>query len=157
MLEWLSDTQVKKIEKWNADRGNTKFDINLEKKMLSEEFAEFYQAEEAKDKLDAIVDFVFVLKGSEWKMTINKKFDSALYVFGGKLYSLMLDDLLKILDKSYDFMYNVLYDTMNIVVEANQQKGSKKDKDGKVIKPKDFVKPEDRIQKEVVEKYRLEQ
>jgi predicted HAD superfamily Cof-like phosphohydrolase len=64
---------VKRICKWNTDRGNVRGEIdkNLEQGMLDEELEEFKDAESAVDELDALVDLIFVAIGSMHKLGLN--------------------------------------------------------------------------------------
>ncbi len=58
--------------KWNHDRGNTPdtLDWNLEIAMLQEELDELKTATEDVDRLDALIDLNFVLKGTLSKMNL---------------------------------------------------------------------------------------
>jgi len=158
MIDFLTEEQIKAIEKWNEDRGNTKYKRELETSMLKEEFQEFVVAQDLVDKLDAVADFIFVFVGTLFKTQkddVDEFEKDSITKFGLVLIDMMLEDLERDLQKPRKQVEKYVSETLNIVIEANQQKGNQKDENGKIIKPKDFMKPEERIQKEVVEKYGL--
>ena len=59
--------------KWNTDRGNTTDTLNwdLEYNMLKEELEELNEATAEVDKLDALLDLIFVATGSMGKMGLT--------------------------------------------------------------------------------------
>lgn len=101
--------------KWNTDRGNTPdtLDWNLEQSMLQEELDELNDATTEVDKLDALLDIIFVATGSLSKLGLSAE---------------------------------QIVDATEIVVSANEAKGSKKDSNGKIIKNNNFVPPEPELQ-----------
>ena len=153
-LQSIADTgQAQAIRVWNQERDNTKFDVKLEQKMLTEEFAEFFASNDLVDKLDAIADFIFVYEGTIYKILYNNVNISEyedLIAMAQTLFVMMYEDLKKDIPKE-DILVEAMDKTLDIVIEANQQKGKTKNKEGKIQKPKDFVKPEERIKKEVVD------
>ena len=66
----MKNNFIKRICKWNQDRGNLigEIDKNLEQELLDEELEEFKDAESAVDELDAILDIIFVSIGTLHKM-----------------------------------------------------------------------------------------
>ena len=153
--------QVDKIYKWNFERGNTKFSKDLELKMLTEEFSEYYAADDIVGKLDAIADLLFVYEGTLFKIENNeldfdKDIERYVVYVGQDLFALLLQDFIK--EYGFDvedmrFVKKVILKTLDIVIEANEQKGKEKTKDGKIKKPEGFIKPEERIYNEVVKVY----
>ncbi len=107
---------IERILKWNTDRGNTPdtFNIDLEYNMLKEELDEFKEAKTDVDRLDGILDLLFVSYGTLGKMGLTPQ---------------------------------QIVDSLEIVTKANEQKSSKKDANGKIIKNKDFVPPEPALQR----------
>ena len=107
---------VKRIIKWNQERGNERgvIDKHLEIQMLEEELEEFKNTENEVDELDALVDLIYVSIGSMHKLGLSPQ---------------------------------QIEKAINIVCKANESKKSIKDKSGKIIKDKDFNKPEPELQK----------
>jgi predicted HAD superfamily Cof-like phosphohydrolase len=64
---------VKRICKWNEERGNSKgnFNTSLELALLTEELNEFTRSDKEVDKLDALVDIIFVAIGSMHKLGLT--------------------------------------------------------------------------------------
>ena len=63
---------IGRIIHWNHQRYNQDFDHSLTFKLLDEELAEFNDAETDVDKLDALVDIVYVAIGAMWKLGLTK-------------------------------------------------------------------------------------
>jgi|GEM_PF-4173573 len=143
------------VIEWNKVRNNLEFKPQLERIMILEEIREYIEADNFIDKTDAMCDIVFVALGSFAKISYNP--------FGADQKPLSFDDVIPM--DTIDFLFADFYgqalshgidnnavlgyfnECFKAVVEANEQKGTKKDENGKVIKPKDFVPPEARIEK----------
>ena len=65
--------QLQRTIDWNRTRGNTPDTLNyeLEQNMLFEELEEFRDANEEVDRLDAILDLMFVSIGTLYKMGLS--------------------------------------------------------------------------------------
>jgi len=162
--------------KWNYERNKLEFKPELEIKLLTEELTEFKNHlkiyfdkvenfrskkfeeitdEETESMLDTIVDL------------IDAVCDSVFVLFGSKSKSIgyIFPELVN-LEREVEFIKSVLFDILTAelgikpktaedlisisykaVVEANKQKGTKKDENGKVMKPKNFEGPEVKIKK----------
>lgn len=105
---------IERTLEWNTSRGNTKETLNwgLEVAMLKEELSELDVSTNDVDRLDSLLDLVFVAYGSLGKMGLSTD----------------------TISKAYD-----------IVVTANESKGSTKNSDGKIQKPEDFASPEEQL------------
>lgn len=160
----VNNSITQRIIKWNRDRNNLKFDLDLEVKMLTEEANEFYQAEHLVDRMDAWADFIFVGTG-----TIMKYLNNKLNYFEDLKEMIEQTDLLsswmehqriqmiELLEeevnainpqgsyKDENFVDNILKEVLETVVDANEKKGNKLDANGKVTKHPDFQKPEAKI------------
>lgn len=152
--------QIEAIQLWNKERGSTKYSKYLEYKMLSEEFAEYFEAKELVDKLDAIADFIFVYEGTLYKAYLSnlpEDIVERLTYDCAQMFSIMFENLVDTLQLEHDgLIFNVILETLDIVIEANQQKSANKNVDGKITKPADFVPPEKTIKEQVIDKYKLE-
>jgi predicted HAD superfamily Cof-like phosphohydrolase len=140
--------------KWNIDRDNLGYDAANEYGMLQEEVTEYAHAyiktvsealnidilthkvdtdeesEELNLKIAEVLDDPkFPL---EWKVHQADALADTIFVAVGSLFKLT---------GSVEKTFSVL----QAVIDANQEKGSEKDDNGKVIKPADFIPPEDRI------------
>ena len=74
---------IKRITKWNEERGNNsgEIDVSLEHDMLLEEVTEFYGSEKDVDKLDALADTIFVAIGSMYKLGLTpQQIDKAINI-----------------------------------------------------------------------------
>lgn len=152
---------VKQIIKWNKDRDNTEYDPANEYAMLQEEVTEYAHSyiktvsefmgidilthqvetdEESRELNEKISELIETKEfEAEWKIHQADALADSIFVAVGSLYKLTgsMDKTLKILQA---------------VIDANQEKGSEKDENGKIIKPVGFVPPEDRI-KEILNDY----
>ena len=139
------------IAKWNFDRNNTNFFRDLEETMLQEEALEFKDglqdywcapSEHLKqtaivDMVDAYCDFVFVLYGTEYKMLgADVAIDLSRYHNQANYMSKCLESL--------GIDYKTLNKSLELVIEANSRKGTKKVK-GKIQKGSDWYDPKDKI------------
>jgi len=149
-----------KVAQWNYKRNNTKFDPELETRMLAEEAQEFkdgmvqFMALEGQDEVgevgeveiiaaivemvDAWADYQFVMQGSIFKyLGYDTKFDwdsirtQERYMFN-------------VLTKDCEIPAEVLDICLEAVIEANNAKGTKK-VDGKIQKGYDWRDPKDTI------------
>lgn len=155
----LSSTQ--RIIAWNRERNNLKFDIDLETQMLTEEAQEFYQAETLVDRIDAWCDFIFVGTGTIIKyLAVKSKcfadqkemveqvdfLSSWMEHQRMQMVELLTEEVSDIWPKMHhseeDLLDELLRKCLDIVIDANEKKGTTKDENGKVIKHPDFQKPE---------------
>lgn len=162
---------ILRILQWNKKRNDLKFNIELEAAMLSEEANEFFTADTLVDRLDAYADFVFVGVGTIYKHLATKHkyfagieadYDqvSILTEWMQTVREQMLELIsLEILSidpkctyKDEDIITNILNATLEIVMDANEKKGTERDEQGKVKKPEGFIKPEATIHKMLCEK-----
>jgi hypothetical protein len=155
--EFVTVQQISAIFEWNRKRNGLKFNKSLEESMLREEVREFFEAETIVDQADALFDTLFVAVGTKAKLAAR---------YGNtSVYSRedSIDDFLPV--ATLEFMLKALggalmekgmsegevrqffVDGLNIVISANQSKSTKKDKNGKVIKPKNFKSPESKIKR----------
>ena len=123
-----------RIAKWNYVRGNTNFDIELEERMLSEEAQEFkdgmqmYFVEYEKalvEMVDAWCDYHFVLQG-----TIYKALGTSSNIDRFKIYERFMWETLT---RQLGIHKDTLEDCMNVVIDANELKGTAK-VNGKTVK-----------------------
>lgn len=172
----LATTHTQRIIDWNRKRNGLKFDIDLETQMLSEEANEFYMAETLVDRFDAWADFIFVGVGTVTKYLATKhkyyvdqketqEQVDALTAWMEhnrmQMVELLSEEILAINPK-YGQDDGEMFDELckkvqDIVIEANEAKGTTLDCKGKVTKHADFVKPELQIdnllRKELGKKY----
>lgn len=135
------------ICKWNKDRNNVSYDINLEYTMLAEELQEYLLSRQ-KAMLDfatakgldphAETTFTNLTEDEQSVINLNTRVNEAdaladlIFVATGSLY--------KLANGNEDAVRMIL----SYVIEANEAKGSATS-DGKIIKPEGFVGPEDKI------------
>jgi len=154
------EKQIDAIQLWNKERGNTKYSKYLEYKMLSEEFAEYFEAKTLVGRLDAIADFIFVYEGTLYKASLSALPEDVverLTYDCGQMFNIMFEDLAYTLQLEHDgLVFDIIYETLGIVVKANQQKSANKNADGKITKPIGFIPPEETIKEQVINKYKLE-
>lgn len=143
------------IIEWNKSRDNNTFDLNLEMKMLIEEANEYYTSIKLVDRFDALLDYAFVYIGSEWKHNRSGFKHQDFIEFSGSLLDTIVRDLKYrfFMERISNFQM-VFNEGMRIVLGRNNKKSNNKDKDGKIIKPKDFVGPEEQLRK-LIEEYRI--
>lgn len=65
------DDLVHRICEWNNARYAQEFSKDLAISLLAEELLEFIKAKEEVDKLDALVDMVYIAIGGMWKMGLS--------------------------------------------------------------------------------------
>jgi len=109
---------TEEIMNWNIDRDNTDYNTSLEYSMLEEELEEYS---------DAITTTDIVAQAD------------AL----GDLIAVATGSLLKLCNGDKDKVYGI----MLAITAANNTKSSTKNAQGKITKPKDFVGPEDMIER----------
>lgn len=130
-----------RVAKWNQDRNNTIFNHFLETKMLAEELFEScgYSREESKangrdfaaehSNLNAEKDGNFLLINTGLsaitKSDLADAYGDQIFIAIGSIFKLGLDP----------------YEVLKRICVHNDAKGSKKDKDGKILKDKTFVEP----------------
>jgi len=137
--------------KWNVTRGNTNYSRELEERMLTEEAQEFKDGlhmylnatteegilDAKVEMLDALLDFMFVFTGTQYKALGS-----------------VLDDTISRYKDQMTFMYNTcmqigitqfqVNEGYGYVCEANEAKGSKK-VNGKVVKGAEWIDPKLRL------------
>jgi len=162
---------ILRILQWNKKRNNLEFNIELESAMLSEEANEFFQADTLVDRLDAYADFVFVGVGSVYKhlatkhkyfVGIEQDYDQMniltewMNTVREQMIELITNEILminpKCTYKDEDIIETILNSSLDIVIDANEKKGTERDSNGKVIKGADYIKPEKTINKMLCEK-----
>lgn len=141
-----------RVAKWNFDRNNTSFDLELEKNMLAEEAQEFKDGMvdylnaikgidqeailDAKvEMVDAYADFAFVYQGTRFKAL------GTMMDFSGVDYTL---DYMEMVLKDANISHMVLDAAFDAVVAANEAKGTQK-VNGKIQKGADWVDPKSQI------------
>jgi len=108
---------IYRVFRWNMERDNLEFNPRNEYLMLKEELDEFLEA---------------VIEGDIVKM-VDAAADLS-FVAHGTIAKATGGDL------------NKVYDILKVVADANDAKGTAKDENGKIIKHKEFVNPEKRIE-----------
>ena len=109
----MGEGLISKVCVWNYTRGNVGYDNELEYNMLLEELDEYAEAIVNKDVVEEADALADII-----------------FVAIGSLY--------KITNNA-----NAVKEILDIVCDANEQKGHKKDKDGKIIKDRTtFISPE---------------
>lgn len=61
-----------RVEKWNSERYTREYNHELSVKLLKEELSEWFDAETAVDKVDALCDIVYVAFGVIWKVNVDE-------------------------------------------------------------------------------------
>jgi len=153
VFSFVSPDQFTKIVAWNKVRNDLVYSKELEDNMLYEELNEYFEAESIVDKLDAIADFFFVAAGTVAKYHRTKLRNPDQYYsdvsddFVDALPVILADfqGFIAILGIPFDKAKEMIHRTLDIVIRANEQKGTEKDENGKIKKPDNFVKPEDQI------------
>ena len=149
----VTPEQINEIVDWNKERNEFELNSDLEVNMLMEEVKEYFDAEEYVDKMDAVCDTIFVAVGTLAKSAygyhiatkeILSPLDFVLTDFVGRTAKEGIDP--------QGFM-PLVSDCLTAVIDANKEKGTEKDADGKVIKPEGFVAPEDRLA-EIIENHK---
>jgi len=138
------------IIEWNRSRGNTTFNLDLEMNMLLEEAQEYFKANSIIDRIDAYLDFQFVAIGTKWKHGENKVIEDIVFDFmdnTGFMMGCDLEDRFEKLNFPMRHYFNFINDGLAIVLKYNNKKSSMKDKNGKIVKPVNFVGPEKELEK----------
>jgi hypothetical protein len=160
-------------------RGNDSFNSAFDLALLSEEVKEFYKHMAKNDlveMLDAIADMKFVWEGIQFKygctsysytacnldqFYANEKAFSAIrsyyYYHFHESTDVVYEHIMQVTkDTDREAMLNLTMDTVNevfdIVCEANEQKGTVKDSNGKTMKGPKWVNPADRIRELLIDK-----
>jgi hypothetical protein len=156
-----------RIYTWNRDRGLTKFNANLEIKLLSEECNEFYMACDPAHIVQEYCDFLFVSYGTEFKIgciTYDSmpKFEvwysqcEDLFEFISVIKNEMYRRVEGVIENyigysGYDFERDltipdeIINKALLYVIEANEAKSAEKDHSGKIVKGDKYISPYDRI------------
>jgi len=127
------------VFKFNQKRNEFKFDEELETDMRTEEINEFFEAKTLAEMLDAYVDTNYVWFGTKMKavksgIVIGKE----LINYMDNVFALMLDIMRNRIEQA-NFaldMWELIEESEKIVCEINNEKISKLDKNGKVMKQK---------------------
>lgn len=138
------------VIQWNIDRNHTSFNTDVEMRMLSEELHEYFTAIDIIDKFDAFLDFQFVAIGTDWKFkNSDSNRDEILYFIDetGTLLGCDFEEQLEQIGFPMNHFFNFINDGLAIVLEYNNKKSSMKDKNGKIVKPVNFVGPEKELEK----------
>lgn len=149
----LSNPLHTRIIAWNRVRNGLEFDPNLEIRMLSEEFNEFFMAETFAQRLQEFADIMFVWIGTNAKyyaqrkdrfnLTDKEHWDEFIDWFEGGFT--FCSELIHSEMEENDIPESYLDKVLLYVVEANEAKGIEK-VNGKVVKGPDYVSPLDRIE-----------
>jgi hypothetical protein len=145
--------QINRVVDWNKERNGFELNSDLEVDMLREEVVEYFDAEEYVDRVDAVCDIIFVAIGTISKATyafhmaseeLLSPVDFVLTDFVGRTQAEGID---------LELLVPLISECLSVVIEANEQKGTEKDENGKVKKPEGFVPPEETIAK-IIESYK---
>jgi len=145
--------QVNRIVDWNKARNGLALNSDLEVDMLREEAKEYFDAATFVDRVDAVCDLIFVGVGTLAK-TANAYHLVAKGLFGP--IDFVITDFVGRVEAEgimLDNLVPMLVECLDAVISANEEKGTEKDENGKIIKPDGFVPPEERIA-EIVAQYR---
>ncbi len=156
----LPKTYTQRIIDWNKERNALEFNISLEIKMLHEECREFYMANSVVERLQEFSDFLFVWTGTTAKYGAMQLDD--VHTF--KQFNEMMAELRTWVDEQVNQMSSILNKelqsmeldeqqfsevvngAMEAVIEANENKGTEKDDNGKVKKGSNYVHPKEKIE-----------
>lgn len=155
----FSNTLGNRIIAWNRKRNGLRFDPNLEIRMLSEEFNEFFMAETTAHRIQEFSDIQFVFIGT------CAKYYAQMYANLSNAWFDQWEDLLEWFEKAYGFAFNLVSEeledygldvnyldtALEYVVEANEAKGTEPGPDGKVPKGPNYVSPLARIEADLRE------
>lgn len=64
---------INRVINWNSERYDQEFDHRLTRNLLKEETLEFEESVNDVDRLDALVDTIYVALGAMWKLGLNDK------------------------------------------------------------------------------------
>lgn len=62
---------IERVIHWNGERYDQEFDHKLTRNLLTEEALEFEESSTDVDRLDALVDLIYVSIGAMWKLKLN--------------------------------------------------------------------------------------
>ena len=129
------------VFKFNQKRNQFKLDMELEQNMLLEEINEFFEAETLAEMLDAYIDTRYVWYGTQMKtvnnnIVIKKYFKKWIKNALKTMIDIMVDKV-EILNPSIN-IWMLVAKSEKIVCEINNEKISKLDKNGKVMKQKNL-------------------
>lgn len=121
--------------KWNIQRDNTKFNHDLETKMLAEELYEFclQSRSQAKASGKEFSRLYSPLPARANSIAISSKEHDDLIDAAGDLIFIAIGTIYKLGANPKEVLRRIC--------DANDKKGSKKDADGKIIKSADFIEP----------------
>jgi len=138
------------VIQWNIDRNHISFNTDVEMRMLSEELHEYFISINIIDKFDAFLDFQFVAIGTNWKVNNSGIEYPAILDFidsTGTLLGCDFEEQLEQVGFPMNHFFNFINDGLAIVLEYNNKKSAMKDKNGKIVKPVNFVGPEKELEK----------
>ena len=158
----------KRVIAWNLEQNGLNLDPSLEIKMLSEEANEFFLATSTVDRLDAVADFYYVADGTlskmyampmedldelSWWIEAKEMLSSYITDTKNALVNTLKMELINEYKINDDSFVEIMSQAYDIVINANEQKlCCDKDEDGKTIKPKGFIPPQDSLKK-LLKKY----
>ena len=68
----MTNEFITRVIAWNSQRYNQEYSHDLTVDLLYEEIGELYESTEDVDKLDALVDIVYVVVGAMWKLGLTE-------------------------------------------------------------------------------------
>lgn len=124
------------VVEFNKKRNNLELDRTLELNMINEEIHEFWDATTVAERVDAFVDTEYVWIGTQVKYSFNgNPVESDFTEYVNQSLDLMGSYLAEELGEKAN---EVIYKARKIVCDANARKGTKRNKDGKVEKGKEY-------------------
>jgi len=126
------------VYNFNKPRNGFKWDAANEQKMLQEEIKEFADATTVAERLDALIDTMYVWEGTKMKALFNSEVLSETFRNGVESAIQMMYEIVKQeLNASYDVFPEIIRRATKIVCDANALKPYKLDEKGKVKKGAD--------------------
>jgi hypothetical protein len=137
----------KSVYDFNKKRNQFKYDSGLEVDMFKEEVKEFFDAESLAERVDAIVDCYYVKTGTQMKLAYNGLKQELPYNDPtGLMYNILLDEV-----KDEQKLNDIILKATDIVCNANDLKGNKLNKDGKVSKDGFTLNPTQQIKEMIAD------
>lgn len=126
------------VYNFNKPRNAFKWDAENEKKMLLEEIKEFAEATDAADRLDALVDTMYVWEGTQMKALFNGEVLSDTFCKGVENAIYMMEEIVRDeINVTFDVFSEIMRKASKIVCDANALKPYKLNGAGKVEKADD--------------------
>lgn len=136
-------SMVKDVIEFNRIRNGFQYIPELECDMFNEEVKEFFNATTLAERVDALIDTMYVKIGTMCKLAFNGLDpDSDMPYPHKEVIDIMVSCVSSELGSNYA---RVIKEAERIVCEINAQKVSKLDKNGKVIKQKNLRNATDEI------------